>query len=128
MCSFYVKYFFSPLIQQVTVSGQEYDIDNMTNITDKIKSLMERRLHASPHHPLNHLKQRLINFLHGRYHNKKGNPIFSVYDNLPPIVTVEQNFDQLLIPADHVSRNKKDNYYINNHYLLRAHTSAHQVC
>jgi phenylalanyl-tRNA synthetase alpha chain len=33
----------------------------------------------------------------------------------------------VLIPKDHVSRDRKDNYYINEDMLLRAHTSAHQV-
>lgn len=100
----------------------------MTNITPKIESLLERKLHCTPRHPLNHLKQRIINFLHSNYINNRGNPIFSIYDNQSQVVTVDQNFDQLLVPLDHVSRAKKDNYYINSQYLLRAHTSAHQVC
>ena len=42
-------------------------------------------------------------------------------------MTVGQNFDSVLIPENHVARDKKDNYYINKDYMLRAHTSAHQV-
>jgi phenylalanyl-tRNA synthetase alpha chain len=41
-------------------------------------------------------------------------------------VSVEQNFDSLLVPVDHVSRSRNDNYYINSSTMLRAHTSAHQ--
>ena len=52
--------------------------------------------------------------------------MFTMVDNLSPVVTVEQNFDSLLVPKDHVSRTKNDNYYINAEHLLRAHTSAHQ--
>ena len=52
--------------------------------------------------------------------------MFTMVDYLSPVVTVEQNFDSLLVPKDHVSRAKNDNYYINSEYLLRAHTSAHQ--
>lgn len=55
-----------------------------------------------------------------------GNPIFSVYDRLSPVVTVGQNFDSLLIPETHVSRSKSDCYYVNKKHLLRAHTTAHQ--
>ncbi|XP_071959206.1 phenylalanine--tRNA ligase, mitochondrial-like isoform X2 [Antedon mediterranea] len=55
-----------------------------------------------------------------------GSPLFSVYDNISPIVTVDANFDSVLTPKDHVSRKKGDNYYINKDYMLRAHTSAHQ--
>ena len=31
----------------------------------------------------------------------------------------------LLVPKDHVSRSKKDCYYVNKNYLLRSHTTAH---
>uniref|UniRef100_A0A1A9ZP30 Phenylalanyl-tRNA synthetase domain-containing protein n=1 Tax=Glossina pallidipes TaxID=7398 RepID=A0A1A9ZP30_GLOPL len=60
-------------------------------------------------------------------YRKRRNPLFSVYDELNPIVTIQQNFDNLLIPVDHVSRSKTDCYYVNQRYLLRAHTTSHQV-
>lgn len=75
------------------------------------------------------------------YMGRWGNPVFSVHDNLSPVVTVEQNFDRwvasssrqlatpfpsfgltrsasqlidsLLIPPDHPSRKRGDNYYLN---------------
>lgn len=56
-----------------------------------------------------------------------GRPPFQVFDNLPPIVTVEQNFDELLIPPDHVSRQPSDTYYVDDQRVLRCHTSAHQT-
>lgn len=56
-----------------------------------------------------------------------GQPPFQVFDNLPPIVTVEQNFDELLIPPDHVSRQPSDTYYVDDQRVLRCHTSAHQT-
>jgi phenylalanyl-tRNA synthetase alpha chain len=46
---------------------------------------------------------------------------------LSPIVSVESNFDSLLIPQDHVSRSKSDTYYLNKETVLRCHTSAHQT-
>ncbi|OLY82109.1 Phenylalanine-tRNA ligase, mitochondrial [Smittium mucronatum] len=54
-------------------------------------------------------------------------PSYAHYDELPPIVTEYQNFDSLLIPRTHSSRNVSDTYYINKDVLLRTHTSAHQA-
>lgn len=56
-----------------------------------------------------------------------GQPQFKIFDDLPPIVTVEQNFDELLIPPDHVSRQPSDTYYVDAQRVLRCHTSAHQT-
>jgi len=52
---------------------------------------------------------------------------FTLFEDLPPVVTTTQNFDQLRIPVDHVSRQKTDTYYLNPETVLRCHTSAHQV-
>lgn len=38
-----------------------------------------------------------------------------------------QNFDEILIPADHVSRSPNDTYYVDPDTVLRCHTSAHQT-
>ena len=38
-----------------------------------------------------------------------------------------QNFDEVLVPADHVSRNPNDTYYVDADTVLRCHTSAHQA-
>ncbi|GJQ79225.1 Aats-phe [Trypoxylus dichotomus] len=71
-------------------------------------------------------ERRAILNLAKAYLTNRGNPVFSVYDNLSPIVTIEQNFDSLLIPENHSSRKKSDCFYLNRKYLLRAHTTAHQ--
>lgn len=52
--------------------------------------------------------------------------MFAMLDHVSPVVTVEQNFDSLLVPKDHVSRSRSDNYYVNEEFVLRAHTSAHE--
>ena len=87
---------------------------------------MGRNLHAQKQHPLWLIRKRIENFFY-KYVNRRGNPLFSVYDNLSPVVTLEQNFDSLLVPEDHVSRSLSDSYYVNSHHMLRAHTSAHQA-
>merc|ERR1712194_158165 len=53
--------------------------------------------------------------------------VFQFVDSLPPVVSTQQNFDDLLTPVDHVSRSANDTYYINDTHCLRTHTSAHQT-
>ncbi|XP_072534809.1 phenylalanine--tRNA ligase, mitochondrial [Salminus brasiliensis] len=110
----------------VEVFGRVYPRDDMTNVTPKILSMVGRDLHNQSHHPLWLIKERIKDHFYRSYISRSGNPLFSVHDNLSPVVTVEQNFDSLLIPADHPSRKKGDNYYLNRTHMLRAHTSAHQ--
>lgn len=38
-----------------------------------------------------------------------------------------QNFDDVLVPSDHVSRSYNDTYYVDDQTVLRCHTSAHQA-
>ena len=52
---------------------------------------------------------------------------FHTHDALSPVVTPAQNFDSVLVPADHVSRSPNDTYYVNTSTVLRCHTSAHQA-
>ncbi|XP_051971194.1 phenylalanine--tRNA ligase, mitochondrial [Xyrauchen texanus] len=117
-----------PKISQSSVEllGRVHLRDDMTNVTAKILSKVGRQLQNRPHHPLWLIKERIKDHFYCSYIGRSGNPIFSVHDNLSPIVTVEQNFDSLLIPQDHPSRKKGDNYYLNRTHMLRAHTSAHQ--
>ncbi|XP_031845019.1 phenylalanyl-tRNA synthetase, mitochondrial [Nomia melanderi] len=112
---------------KVTLLGQDYPVDEWTNITKQIISKVGKNLHVTPYHPLSHVRQRIVDYFYMQFHNRIGNVIFSVYDNMSPIVTTTQNFDSLLVPKDHQSRSKTDCYYINQDTLLRAHTTAHQV-
>lgn len=109
------------------IAGRPYDTDRWTNVTPKIHSYVGRNIYAQPNHPLSIVRQQIVNYFYKAFVNAKGNPQFSVFDGLHPVVSVAQNFDQLLIPADHVSRARSDCYYVNEHQLLRAHTTAHQV-
>lgn len=52
---------------------------------------------------------------------------YKAFDDLYPIVTTNANFDEILIPADHVSRSPNDTYYVSADKVLRCHTSAHQA-
>ncbi|MCJ8728936.1 hypothetical protein PDJAM_G00010330 [Pangasius djambal] len=112
--------------ESVEILGRVYPRDDMTNVTAKILSMVGRELHNQTHHPLWIIKERIKEHFYRSYTSRTGTPHFSVHDNLSPVVTVEQNFDSLLIPKDHPSRKKGDNYYLNQTHMLRAHTSAHQ--
>lgn len=115
------------LSDTITINNKTFKRDDYTNITDKIVGLAQKSLHTTPHHPISLVRQRIVNYFYKTFLNSRRNPLFSVYDNLSPIVTKGQNFDSLLIPENHPSRSKSDCYYINREYLLRAHTTAHQA-
>ncbi len=103
-----------------------YHQDGMTNVTPHILNHVGRNLHRVPKHPLCIIKERIAHHFHSTHVNRVGNALYAHFDDVSPIVTVEQNFDSLLVAPDHVTRSKQDNYYINEDALLRAHTSAHQ--
>ncbi|KAK5849522.1 hypothetical protein PBY51_013851 [Eleginops maclovinus] len=110
----------------VEVLGRSYPSDDFTNVTQRILGNVGRNLHNQQHHPLWLIKERIKAHFYSAYMGRGGNPLFSVHDNLSPVVSVEQNFDSLLIPPSHPSRKKGDNYYLDRSTMLRAHTSAHQ--
>ncbi|CAH6802477.1 Fars2 [Phodopus roborovskii] len=110
----------------VELLGKSYPQDDHSNLTPKVLSKVGRNLHNQKYHPLWLMKERVKEHFYRQYMGRPRTPLFSVYDQLPPVVTTWQNFDSLLIPADHPSRKKGDNYYLNRVHMLRAHTSAHQ--
>lgn len=112
--------------EQVQLFDKVYSRDSMTNVTTSILSKIGRKLHLCKNHPISILREKIQEHVYADYRTRWGGPMFTMVDYLSPVVTVEQNFDSLLVPKDHVSRARNDNYYINSEYLLRAHTSAHQ--
>ncbi|XP_046495941.1 phenylalanine--tRNA ligase, mitochondrial isoform X3 [Equus quagga] len=110
----------------VELLGKPYPQDDYSNLSQKVLSRVGRNLHNQQHHPLWLIKERVKEHFYKQYVGRFGTPLFSVYDDLSPVVTTWQNFDSLLIPAGHPSRKKGDNYYLNRTHMLRAHTSAHQ--
>ncbi|XP_043920793.1 phenylalanine--tRNA ligase, mitochondrial [Protopterus annectens] len=110
----------------IKLCGKHYPRDEYTNVTERILSKVGKNLHNQKYHPLWLIKERIKDHFYKHYVGRFGNPLFSVYDNISPTVTTEQNFDSLLISPNHPSRKKGDNYYLNCSHMLRAHTSAHQ--
>ncbi|KAF2796825.1 phenylalanyl-tRNA synthetase mitochondrial precursor [Melanomma pulvis-pyrius CBS 109.77] len=87
------------------------------NTPSSILSAIPRRLHLQPDHPIAITRQ----LIESRF------PGFSYHNEHFPVVTVEQNFDSLGFPADHIGRSRTDTYYLNRETVLRTHTSAHQA-
>lgn len=82
---------------------------------------LKQKLHLLPNHPIEIIKKKIYSYL-----NDLHNYSFQMFDELDPIVTVEENFDKLLIPKSHPARSKSDTYYIDDSHVLRTQTSAHQ--
>jgi len=102
--------------------------DDFSNVSAGVAQLVGRDLHRVAGHPLCLLKQRITEYLARTYRMPGGrSPRFTLLDELSPVVSPAQNFDSLLVPRDHVSRRPRDTYYLNREWLLRSHTSAHQV-
>ena len=112
--------------EDIIVLGKSYRTDEMTNITPSIISKLEKKLHNAVDHPLKILKDKIHAYLYSAYRTRWGSPVFTMIDNVSPVVTTDQTFDSLLVPADHIARSRNDNYYINKDILLRAHTTAHE--
>lgn len=82
-----------------------------------VLSRMDRNLHLHPRHPISIIRQLIESHFQD----------YATFNHFSPIVTTQQNFDDLLIAPDHPSRSRSDNYYLNATTMLRAHTSAHQL-
>ena len=95
--------------------------DPTNNVSDYIYDKMGTNLHLQPDHPLGIIKQAIYD-----YFDRQHQASFSKHDNMPPVVSVKANFDDMLVPADHVSRSSNDTYYVSADKVLRCHTSAHQ--
>lgn len=108
----------------IEILGKQYTLDGFTNITPKILSLIGRRLPERQDNPLSLISDRIRHFFQGHASDGSGYDEFH-YES--PVVTLEDNFDSLLIPKNHVSRGKSDTYYVNSQHLLRSHSSAHQT-
>lgn len=92
----------------------------MSNVPEHIMLKTSLKLHNKDGHPICLIKERIYKYFNTMY------PLFKMFDELSEVVNVENNFDLLLIPEGHPSRSKSDTYYLDETYVLRTHTSAHQ--
>lgn len=100
------------------------------NVPKVIADKVGTDLHRRENHPLNTIKVKIENYFHRRAQEKgKGaelNLKCEVHDSEFPVVNIKNNFDDLLVKPDHVSRSPIDTYYVDDEKVLRTHTSAHQ--
>ncbi len=98
------------------IDWRAFPRDEVTNVPARLeREWFGRRLLQEPDHPLARAKTRMVRHLG-----------IECFEALPPVVSLYDNFDSLLIPATHVSRSPNDTYYVNRRHVLRTHTSAHQ--
>eukprot|EP00850_Spirogloea_muscicola_P001547 SM000005S17344 [mRNA] locus=s5:1509270:1512551:- [translate_table: standard] len=96
--------------------------DPANNVSDTIFSKIGMQLHHREDHPLAILKNEIYRYFDEAFPGK-----YLKFDNLSPLVSVKANFDEVLVPEDHVSRSYNDTYYVSKDTVLRCHTSAHQT-
>ncbi|CAM9442286.1 unnamed protein product, partial [Scytosiphon promiscuus] len=106
--------------------GTVVNDDPCNNVSPSVAAKIGKDLHRRPSHPLGIIKERIELYFQNDARVLGQRP-YRMFDNLHPVVTVEQNFDELLIPPDHVSRQPSDTYYVDARRVLRCHTSAHQT-
>lgn len=117
----------SQIAKQFTnILGRQYVVDGWTNLTPKILDSVNRRIYEQANNPLYLISERIRHFFQENRHNDLGYR-YDEFRYTTPVVTLQDNFDSLLIPKDHISRGKSDTYYVNSQHLLRSHTSAHQM-
>ncbi|GJP83609.1 hypothetical protein CLOP_g13741 [Closterium sp. NIES-67] len=111
-------------VGEATISRDDVvrENDPTNNVPDTIFSKIGARLHTRADHPLSIIRSEIHQYFDSAYANA-----FLKFDHLAPVVATSSNFDDLLIPADHVSRSYNDTYYIDGTTVLRTHTSAHQA-
>eukprot|EP00195_Chlamydomonas_chlamydogama_P006564 CAMPEP_0202903190 /NCGR_PEP_ID=MMETSP1392-20130828/22407_1 /ASSEMBLY_ACC=CAM_ASM_000868 /TAXON_ID=225041 /ORGANISM="Chlamydomonas chlamydogama, Strain SAG 11-48b" /LENGTH=425 /DNA_ID=CAMNT_0049590225 /DNA_START=134 /DNA_END=1411 /DNA_ORIENTATION=+ len=96
--------------------------DPNNNVSDYIYEKMGVKLHQQKDHPISIIRQAIYDYFDSR------NPgLFTKFDDLYPVVSTRANFDEVLVPADHISRSPNDTYYVSKDTVLRCHTSAHQA-
>ena len=103
--------------------------NDYSNVTDHIRQKLQCRLLHQENHPLQIIKEKIFDFFKNDYKCTipgHENHQFEFFDDLNPVVTVQDNFEALLTPLDHPTRQKDESYYINEDKLLRCHMTAHQ--
>ncbi|KAK9824783.1 hypothetical protein WJX74_008324 [Apatococcus lobatus] len=94
----------------------------VNNVPENIFGKIGTDLHLKPNHPLCIIKSAIYDYFEKNYPGT-----FKTFDDRKPVVTLNANFDSILIPEDHISRSSNDTFYVDNVTCLRCHTSAHQA-
>jgi phenylalanyl-tRNA synthetase alpha chain len=106
----------------------ELDVSHpRNNVPPSIRAMVRgSSLLSTPDHPLAALRSLIVDHF-SRPLGPGGTSLRAFEGELSPVVTVSQNFDELLTPLDHVSRRPSDTFYVDEGRLLRCHMTAHQT-
>jgi len=109
--------------EAITVFGRSYEKDSMTNLTPGImERLYQQKPLNNPGHPLTQLWQRIARHMASMHNISQ-----ATFPSLNcPIVSVQENFDDLCFPGSHLGRSPSDSYYINRRQMLRTHMTVHE--
>ena len=109
--------------------------NNFNNCNELIQKKSQLNLLSNSQHSLFQIKIKLQNILQNEIikltSSSSSSPPPSSSSSLQeksfpnPLVTLEQNFDHLLIPKDHYCRRPSDVYYATENVVLRTHLTAH---
>ena len=115
--------------KSISIGEQSFPSDEFTNVTAPILAKLQADLCNTPHHPLNVVKSIIEHYFKKERLAVKGTaPLqFGIFEGISPIVSAKENFDDLCFPEKHVGRNPSDTYYLNRDFLLRTHTTAHEI-
>lgn len=95
---------------------------DQSNIPKSISDKIGFNLHLKENHPVCIVSQLICEYFNADTSKRS----FTIHNDYSPIVSIEDNFDRLLIHTNHPARSKSDTYYIDEQHVLRTHTSAHQ--
>ena len=104
----------------------------LRNITPNIENKLNAKLYLQKDHPLNILRNKIISFF-SQENKAKYSKLnittqdFVINEELSPIVSIKDCFDDLLVPIDHETRSPKNTYYWDDENVLRTHMTAHDV-
>mmetsp|Transcript_37934 Transcript_37934/g.72691 ORF Transcript_37934/g.72691 Transcript_37934/m.72691 type:complete len:454 (-) Transcript_37934:117-1478(-) len=108
---------------EVVTRDEVITSDPYNNVTDNIFAKLNQNHHLNPDHPLGIIKKVIFSYFDEQHNDGE----FTKFDSLKPVVSATMNFDEVLVPKDHVSRDPNDTYYVDQETVLRCHTSAHQA-
>ncbi len=86
-----------------------------TNIPPSINEKLSRCLYKIDNHPICIVKEKVFDYFSDLAKIEIDNPI----------VTVENNFDRLRVPANHPSRSRTDTFYSSDKEVLRTHMTCY---
>lgn len=99
--------------------------DPNNNCSDIIKQRLQLNLLSQSDHKLTTTKLKLETALKSELQKQFGISVVEEKVHSSPLVTVQQNFDHLLIPSHHYCRRSSDVYYVTSEILLRTHLTAY---